>query len=99
MPNPTPSDVHVNRPLTTMSLAFMQSADGFVADRVFPNIPVMKQSDTYFTYDRGYFNRVEMKKRAPSTESAGGGYAIGTDSYNAQVYAFHKDIDDQLRAN
>jgi len=99
MANPTRSDVHVNRPLTQISIAFLQSAMNFVAGRVFPNIPVMKQSDLYFTYPRGSFNRDEMKLRAPSTESAGGGYDVGSDSYSAKVYAFHKDIDDQLRAN
>lgn len=99
MPNPVKGDVHVNRPLTNISVAFLQRADAFVASRVFPNIPVSKQSDLYFTFPRGSFNRDEMKERAPSTESAGGGYDITTDSYSARVYAFHKDVDDQLRAN
>ena len=96
---PTPGDVHVNRPLTNVSIAFMQNATNFVADRVFPNIPVPNKSDVYFTYDRGEFNRDEMKERAPSTESAGGGFTVSTDSYSARRYAFHKDIDDELRAN
>lgn len=99
MPNPTRSDVHVNRPLTNISLAFLQNADNFVAGRVFPNVPVQKQSDSYFTYDRGDFNRDEATIRAPGTESAGSGYDVSTATYNAKVYAFHKDIDDQIRAN
>jgi hypothetical protein len=33
MPNPTAGDVHVNRPLTNISIAYMQDAAGFVADR------------------------------------------------------------------
>ena len=44
MPNPTASDVHVNRPLTNISIAYTQDASTFVADKVFPNIPVAKQS-------------------------------------------------------
>jgi len=60
---------------------------------------VSKQSDKYFTYDRGYFNRAEMKKRAPGTESAGATYAISTDSYSADVWALHRDVADQIRAN
>lgn len=99
MPNPTRSDVHVNRPLSNMSLAFIQGAEDFVADRIFPNISVPNKSDSFFTYDRGDWNRDEMRTRAPSTESAGGGWNIGTDTYKAEVYAFHKDIDDQIRAN
>lgn len=96
---PGRGDVHVDRPLTQLSLAFLQSAEGFVADRVFPRVPVAKQSDKYFTYDRGMFNRDEMTKRAPGTESAGASYSVSTDSYAADVWALHKDIADQIRAN
>lgn len=96
---PSQSDVHVNRPLTNISLAFVQSAMGFVAARVFPNIPVSSKSDLYFTYDRFDFNRDEMKERAPGTESAGSGYKVGTDTYFARVRAWHRDVSDQIRAN
>lgn len=97
---PSRSDVHVNRPLTNISIAYLQRADAFIADRVFPNVSVAKQSDRYFTYDRGEFNRDEMQMRAPGTESAGGTYKIdNTPSYYANVYGFHRDIDDQIRAN
>ena len=97
--NPGRSDVHINTPLTNVSIAFLQSAENFIAGRVFPQIPVSKQSDAYFTYERGEFNRDEMEERAPGTESAGGSYEIGDDTYYARVYAFHKDVPDQVRAN
>jgi Phage major capsid protein E len=97
--NPTPGDVHVNATLTNISIAYMQSQQNFVAARIFPNIPVAKQSDLYWQMDRGDFNRDEMKERAPSTESEGGGYRLSTEPYFAPVYAFHHDIDDQTRAN
>ena len=61
MPNPTSGDVHVNRPLTNISIAYMQDPKGFVADQIFPNIPVLKQSDRYWRYDRGDFNRNQMR--------------------------------------
>jgi hypothetical protein len=100
MSNPLPSDVHVNTPLTNISIAYMQKAEGFVADRVFPNIPVLKQSDVYFEYSRADFNRDTMKDRAPSTESAGDGWRVDkTKTYFARPKALHKDIDEQLRAN
>lgn len=96
---PGRSDVHVDAPLTSISLAFIQSADSFVADKAFPRLAVSKQSDLYFTYDRGYFNRAEMQRRAPGAESAGANYTIGQDSYAAQVWALHRDVADQIRAN
>ena len=100
MSQPTPGDVHVNVPLSNISIAYIQNANNFVAAQVFPNIPVEKQSDRYYTYDRGEFNRDEMQERAPSTESAGGGYKLdNTPTYFCPVYAIHKDIPDQVRSN
>lgn len=100
MPQPTRSDVHVNRPLTNMSIAFIQRAQDFIADKVFPIVPVMKQSDRYFVYDQGYWFQTAAQKRAPATESAGSGFQIdNTPTYFADVWAVHKDVDDQTRAN
>src|SRR5581483_358509 len=100
MGNPVAGDVHVNRPLTNISIAYMQNPAGFVADRVFPMVPVAKQSDRYFTYTRADFNRDTMKKRAPGTESSGDGWRVdNTPSYFADVWALHKDVEDQVRAN
>jgi len=96
---PSRSDVHVDGVLTNISVAFLQSQDSFVADKVFPNIPVSHQSDVYYTYPKGEFNRDDMQLRAPGTESAGANYRLGTDTYSAPVRALHKDIADQVRAN
>lgn len=99
MPNPTNSSLHVDSALTNLSVAYRQSADSFVADRVFPNVPVRFKSDEYYIYNRADWNRDEMQVRAPATESAGGGYGLSTDTYTAKVHAFHKDVSDQDRAN
>lgn len=99
MTQPTPGDVHVNAPLTRISIGFMQSAENFVADRVFPNIPVTKQSDKYYQFTRAFFNRDDMEKRAPATESSGSGYEVTTGSYACDEWDHHHDIPDQRRAN
>jgi len=100
MPQPTLSDVHVNRPLTNISIAFIQAAEDFIADRVFPNVPVTKKSDRYFVYDKDFWFKDEAEKRAPGTESAGTGFEVdNTPNYNADIWALHKDVDDQTRAN
>ncbi len=99
MPQPTTSDVHVDAVLTNMSIAYMQDADHFVAGKVFPTVPVQKQSDLYYTYTQADFFRDAVELRADGTESAGTGYGLSTDSYSALVYALHKDIGDQVRAN
>jgi len=99
MPDPSINQVHVNRPLTNISVAYLQRATNFIAGTAFPRVPVSKQSDKFFTYPKEYWHRSEAKVRAPATESAGSGYSNSTDVYSANVVAVHKDIDDQTRAN
>ena len=99
MPQPTSSQVHVDAILTNISVAYMQQASNFIATRVFPVVPVSKQSDKFYTYTKNDWFRDEAQRRADATESAGGGYNLSTDSYQCDVYAFHKDIGDQTRAN
>lgn len=99
MPQPTTSGVHVDAVLTNVSVAYMQDTSQFIASRVFPVIPVSKKSDKYFTYTKNDWFRDEAKRRASTTESAGSGYNLGTDSYSCDVFAFHKDVGDQERAN
>lgn len=96
--NPTASDVHYNVPLTNISIAYLRDVGG-IADSVFPNIPVTNQSNVYWKYNRDDWNRIEAQERAPGTESVGSGWRMSTDTYYARVYAFHKDVDDQTRAN
>lgn len=99
MPNPTQSDLHVNQPLTNISVAYIQSEDTYVADKVFPRVPVQKQSDLYWKYHKAEWRRQDVQRRAPSTETPGVGWSTTTDQYFAHVYGVHKDIDDQLRSN
>jgi hypothetical protein len=99
MAQPTANDVHIDAILTNISVAYIQDQNAFVASKVFPTIPVEKQSDKYFIYTKGDWFRDEAQLRAPATESAGSGYNLTTATYNTQVYAFHKDVDDQVRAN
>ena len=99
MPQPTQSQVHVDAILTNISVAYFQQNTNFIATRVFPVVPVSKQSDKFFTYTKNDWFRDEAQRRADATESAGGGYNLSTDTYQADVYAFHKDIGDQTRAN
>jgi hypothetical protein len=77
----------------------MQQQNQFIADQVFPNVPVKSKSDLYFQYDRGDWFRSEAQERAPGTESAGSGYNVSTGNYRAIVNALHKDVADQERIN
>ncbi len=96
---PSLSQVHIDQALTNVSVAYVQSATGFIANRVFPVVPVDSKSDSYFTYTKNDWFRDEAKKRAPATESAGSGYNVGTANYSCDVFAIHKDVPDQVVEN
>lgn len=99
MPQPSINSVHIDAILTNISVAYMQKQDNFIADKVFPIIPVDKKSNKYFVYRKNDWFRDEAQRRADATESAGSGYNLDTDSYSADVWAFHKDVGDQTVAN
>lgn len=83
-----------------ISVAYIQSQQVFVADKVFPLVPVLKQSDLYWVYSKADFLRIQAQRRAPGAESAGSGYRVSTGGpYFCDIYALHKDIDDPTRAN
>lgn len=98
-PQPTQYDVHANRPLTNLSVAYMSDGRGFVADRVFPFVNVMHQSDTYYVFDRASINRNMVKKRADNTEPPTMRYTLSTDSYNCHVWTLADVIGKQRQAN
>lgn len=99
MPQPTPAQMHVDRYLTNLSVAFVQRSRNFVADKVFPVVPVAKQSDLYPVYDRGYFFRDEMRPRPLGGEAAKAGYKITNKRYYCEEFALAHTIDDRVRAN
>ncbi len=99
MPQPTQGAVHIDAALSMIATAYLQKADSYIADVVFPPVPVQHQSDKYFRYRKGDFFRDEAQQRADATESAGTGYNLDTDSYLAAVYALHQDIGEQMRRN
>lgn len=96
---PSRGDVHVNAPLTNVVVAFFQDQTNFIANRVFPSLPVSKQSDVFFTIPRGEFNRNMMRRRAPGAPAAMITHRVSNDNYRADVYALKEAIADMVRAN
>lgn len=91
---------HIDRALTNMSVAYMQGADAFIADKIFPIIPVTKQSDVYYVYSKGDFFRNEVQERGRGAESAGGTWNMKVaDPYHCRKYAYHYDITEEEKVN
>lgn len=100
MPLLSPSAVHIDAPLTNLTIAFVQETAGFIADRVFPKVPVTKKTDKYYIYDRAQFNRTgEVKARAPRTQAPRIGMSLSTDTYSTDVFSLATDFDFETLAN
>lgn len=99
MAQPSINAVHLDAVLTQISVAYLQNPGNFIADKVFPQIPVEQRSNVYYKYNKADWFRDDAQRRAGGTESAGSGYGLTRDSYNCEVYALHKDVNDQDRAN
>lgn len=91
---------HIDKALTEISIAYSQAPNSFVADKVFPVVPVNKQSDRYFMYKKEDWFRDDAEERGLAVESAGGDYEIdNTPNYFCRKYAYHKDVVEEDRAN
>lgn len=100
MPQPTVLQVHVQAALTMIATAYIQDQRNYVADQVFPLVPVEHQADKYFAFSKDDFFRDEARIRADATESVGGGYNLNSNNnYSAEVWAYHKDVGGHVRRN
>ena len=97
--NPNRSQIHIDRPLTDVSIAYTQDVSNFVNEKVFPVINVGKQSDKYFTYDKGDALRVHTDVRNAGSESAGAGFDLNTENFFCDTFALHTEIADEDRDN
>ena len=97
---PTMQNAHVDRALTNISVSYLQDASAFIADKVFPIVPVKRQSDIFYTYSKADFMRDEAQVRGAGTESAGGDYGVeASEPYYCRKHAFHKDVTPEERVN
>ena len=97
MTMPTLHDVHVERPLTNISIAYRNGE--YIFDQVFPVVSVQKKSDVYWTFGKSSWFRNEVQLRAPGAEAQEGDYEITTASYNCLTRAIAKTIPDEVREN
>ena len=97
MAMPTLHDVHIDGPLSNVSIAYKN--ENYIADQVFPALAVAKKSDKYFVFDRTAWFRNEVSERAPGDLAKEADYGITTASYNCVVKALAKVVADEVRMN
>lgn len=95
---PSPEDIFYSPLLTNLSIAYRQSQERFVATKFAPIVPADKQSAKFTVFSKADFLRDEAQVREDAKESAGIGFSISKDSYDAELYAVHFDITARMRA-
>jgi len=97
---PTKNDVQVVDPVLTGMLVGYKNADTrFVASRVFPSVSVDKDSGTYYELTKKYWLLDEVKRRAPGSQFARGGYGVTSGTYAAQLWGLEHAIPYENEAN
>jgi hypothetical protein len=95
---PAPGSLHIDQLLTSISVAYQNPE--YIVDKIFPVVPVNKQSDRVPKYDQSHWFRDEAKLRTPGTKSQRGGFSVDTtDTYFCDRYSYGFEIADEQRAN
>jgi hypothetical protein len=95
--SPVRSDFHIDVPLTEICIAY--KPEGFIADQVFPQVPVDKQSDKYYIWTKGPWLRNSVEPRAPGDEYPEGRLLLSNDEYYCKLYHLGYAIPDEDRDN
>lgn len=95
--DPTSGDIHVDTPLSDIAIAYKNTI--FIADQVFPIVPVEKQSDKYYIWDKGSFLTNQVELRTPGDTYPEGRIKISTDEYYCDLYHLGYAIPDEDVAN
>jgi hypothetical protein len=98
MSKPTYQQVHIDVALTNISIAYRNGK--FIAENIFPLVPVEKISDKYFIYTKADWFRREAAPRAPGTRAARGDYGLSLGGpYVCTERAIGKGVPDEIADN
>ena len=97
MPSPTARQSHIDRALTNVSIAYTNAA--YIWDAIFPQVPVAKQTDKFFTFPKAAWFRDETAVRAPGARARRADYTLSTDNYVCVEKALAKQVPDEVIKN
>lgn len=97
--NLTGRDVHIDTPLSNIAVEAWKTGN-FVAERLFPTVPVQKQSDGYYIITKNTWLRTPSSTlRAPKTAPRRVEFDVSTDTYFANNYALAGENSKEALAN
>lgn len=93
---PNMENIHIDVMLGNISIAYKN--EGFVAEQIFPIVPVKKDSDKYGVYGKENF-RIDESLVADKTPTKEIGWNITQESYQTQDYGYHALISNKEKLN
>ena len=84
---PIDRDLHIDVPLSNLAIKAFQGSADYVGSMLFPQVPVGKQSDKYYTISKNQWLRVPTTLRAKKTAARRIEFDVSSDSYYAYNYA------------
>lgn len=85
-PRPTPADRHFDKVLSNVGIAFFQDKTKYIADKVFPSIPVGKQTDKIRVYSVADLLRIEAEEMGEGTAAPQETSGFSHISYECKKY-------------
>lgn len=92
-----PKSVHVDAALSNISVMYKNAA--FVAEQVLPVLPVLKESDKFYKYNKQDAFKLPETARADGTEANEASLSISTDDYAVVEHALRDIVTDRVRDN
>ncbi len=92
---PFKNQVHVDQLLSQVSIKYRN--DNYIAQEVFPRIPVKKSSDLYRVYDRNF--RLPETSRAHNGEAREHNFTVSNETYVLERHALKEHVSDEQAAN
>ena len=92
---PLRNQIHVDQLLGNISIKYRN--DNYIADQVFPIVPVKKASDLYRTYERNF--RLPETNRAHNGEAKEHSFNVSNETYVLERHALKDFVSDEQAAN
>ena len=91
------TELHIDAALTNVTIAY--NPGGFIADDVAPIVPVGKESDKYYVFDREDSLKTYEDLRADGADANTIDMKLSKDTYFCEEYALRTPITDRVKKN
>lgn len=85
--SPSGVDAHFDSPLSNLAIMAFQGRAQYIAQQLFPVVPVAKQSDKYYIIDQDSWLLIPDTARSPKTAPNRIEFKVSSESYFADNYA------------